>query len=177
MCISTRAPSASTAQLWRKWTSPSNEGWQAVDVTLLVWRRSFAFNHLRVSQSWGWPRVVSLLVSAAAGWKQFAFEVPPLKSRCWCWMRLWYSNQQCCCDTAILFPTMPWLWCFVFFSDLQVRSATPATSQTETYQLGLGFWWGAKHVEHQKYVPHCQATSLFKKTDHKCVQDSCFLCI
>lgn len=94
-------------------------------------------------------------------------------------------DAGCCCDTAInsaqrhniLFPTMPWLWCFVFFSDLQVRSATPATSQTETYQLGLGFWWGAKHVEHQKYVPHCQATSLFKKTDHKCVQDSCFLCI
>lgn len=53
VCVNAKAPYTSTAQLERKWTSPSNERWQAVDVTLLAWKRSFAFalEHLR-----GFPR-------------------------------------------------------------------------------------------------------------------------
>ena len=93
VCVSARAACTSTAQLERKWTSPSNERQQVVDVTLLAWKRSCAFasDHLRGSPSVGWPRVVSLLVSTAAGWKQFAVKTPP-SNQDGDSMALWYSN-------------------------------------------------------------------------------------
>lgn len=48
VCVNARAASTSTAQLERKWTSPSNELWQAVDATLLAWKRSFCLVWLTI---------------------------------------------------------------------------------------------------------------------------------
>lgn len=64
VCVNARAASTSTAQLERKWTSPSNELWQAVDATLLAWKRSFCLVWLTICGGLSQLRVVPSYQSA-----------------------------------------------------------------------------------------------------------------